>query len=32
MIFDTSVFNAVLFAKESDDLTEKVKAKLNVFQ
>ena len=30
MIFDTSVYNAVLFAKESEDVTEKVKAKLGI--
>jgi len=30
MIFDTSVFNAVLFAKESEDVTDKVKAKLGI--
>jgi outer membrane protein len=28
MIFDTSVFNAILFAQDSDDVTELVKAKL----
>jgi outer membrane protein len=28
MIFDTSVFNAILFAEESDDVMELVKAKL----
>lgn len=28
MIFDTSIFNAVLFAKDSEDVLEKVKAKL----
>ncbi|MEQ8706796.1 MAG: OmpH family outer membrane protein [Phaeodactylibacter sp.] len=28
MIFDTSVFNAILFAKDSDDVLELVKAKL----
>jgi len=28
MIFDTSVFNAILFAEESDDIMELVKAKL----
>lgn len=28
MIFDTSIYNALLFAKESDDITELVKAKI----
>lgn len=28
MIFDTSVFNAILFAAESDDVMDKVKAKM----
>ena len=28
MIFDTSIFNAILYAMESDDVTELVKAKL----
>ncbi len=30
MVFDTSVFNAVLFAAESEDLMAKVKAKLGI--
>lgn len=30
MVFDTSVFNAILFAKDSDDLMPEVKAKLGV--
>lgn len=30
LIFDTSVFNAVLFAQETDDLLEAVKVKLGV--
>lgn len=30
MIFDTSVINAILFAKESDDVTPLVKAKLAI--
>lgn len=30
MIFDTSVFNSVLFAAEAVDITEEVKAELNV--
>ena len=30
MVFDTSVFNAILFAEDSDDLMDEVKAKLGV--
>lgn len=30
MIFDTSVFNALLFAKDSDDLMPAIKAKLGI--
>ena len=30
MIFDTSVFNTILFAQESDDITPQVKAKLGL--
>jgi outer membrane protein len=30
MIFDTSQFNAILFAKESEDITPKVKLKLGI--
>jgi outer membrane protein len=30
MIFDTSVFNAVLFVKETDDLMDEIKAKLGL--
>ena len=30
MVFDTSVFNSVLFAKDADDLMEPIKAKLGV--
>lgn len=30
MVFDTSVFNAVLFAGESDDLMAQIKAKLGI--
>ncbi len=30
MIFDTSVFNTILFAKDSDDIEAKVKAKLGL--
>jgi outer membrane protein len=30
MIFDTSVFNTILFAKDSDDIEPKVKAKLGI--
>ena len=30
MIFDVSVYNAVLFAKDTEDLTELVKSKLNI--
>lgn len=30
MVFDTSVFNAILFAKDSDDLMPAVKAKLGL--
>lgn len=30
MIFDTSVFNSVLYAQDSDDLFEPIKAKLNL--
>lgn len=30
MIFDTSVFNAVLFAQDSDDVMPRVKAKLGI--
>jgi len=30
MVFDTSVFNAILFAEESEDLTTQVKAKLGI--
>lgn len=30
MVFDTSVFNAILFAEESEDLTAQVKAKLGI--
>lgn len=30
MVFDTSAFNAVLYADDSSDITEKVKAKLGI--
>jgi outer membrane protein len=30
MVFDTSVFNAILFAQESDDLLPLIKAQLNI--
>ncbi len=30
MVFDTSVFNAILFAQESDDLMASIKAKLGI--
>ena len=30
MIFDTSTFNAILFAEDSDDVTSQVKAKLGI--
>lgn len=30
MIFDTSVFNSIVFARDADDLTNQVKAKLNL--
>lgn len=30
MVFDTSMFNAVLYAEESVDITDKVKAKLGI--
>lgn len=30
MIFDTSIFNTILFAQDSDDITPQVKAKLGI--